>query len=291
MAAPSAGFWQRRGALGLYELLLTWWRHRVSFLISVAITLGSMTLYYFTFFGEHPTPMFQFLQRVEYNTLDTRFRSRPLKKTPPDPRIVIVEIDQQSQEVLGKWPFSRSNFATMLDALREDGAKVVAFDVTFDKPDRTADPVRALWAKIESNKQHGERIDPKFEAEVKTLASEFDADTKFSKSIDNFGAVVLGNFFLTKDQLNGIDPGTLDQYAELIEWFSIGRQSNNPQAGKQDFANMVRQYEDENLVFDANVENIPILADPEKVKKTTIGYFNVPSDADGVVRRSLLVMP
>jgi len=28
MAAPSEGFWQRRGALGLYELLLTWWRHR-----------------------------------------------------------------------------------------------------------------------------------------------------------------------------------------------------------------------------------------------------------------------
>jgi len=50
---------------------------------------------------------------------------------------------------------------------------------------------------------------------------------------------------------------------------------------------MVRQYEDEHLVFDANVANIPILADPEKVEKTTIGYFNVPSDADGVVSSQL----
>jgi len=291
MPATSTSWWKGRSGFGVYELLLSWWRHRVSFLISLGITLGALTLYYFTFFGISATPIFEFLRRIEYNSLDTRFRYRLTSATPIDPRIVIVEIDQKSQEILGKWPFSRAHFASMLDALRDDGAKVVAFDVTFDKPDRTADPVRALWAKIESNKQHGERIDPKFEAEVKTLASEFDADTKFSKSIDNFGAVVLGNFFLTKDQLNGIDPGTLDQYAELIEWFSIGRQSNNPQAGKQDFANMVRQYEDEHLVFDANVANIPILADPEKVEKTTIGYFNVPSDADGVVRRSLLVMP
>src|SRR6266852_5320514 len=108
MAAPSEGFWQRRGALGLYELILTWWRHRVSFLISVAITLGALTLYYFTFFGEKTTPIFAFLQRFEYNSLDTRFRYRPASRrpatadtfrtvfsaTPPDPRIVIVDIDQ-----------------------------------------------------------------------------------------------------------------------------------------------------------------------------------------------------
>ena len=99
MAAPSEGFWQRRGALGLYELLQSWWRHRVSFLISVAITLAALTLYYFTFFGERTTPIFAFLQRFEYNSLDTRFRYRPASATPPDPRIVIVEIDQQSHSV------------------------------------------------------------------------------------------------------------------------------------------------------------------------------------------------
>src|SRR6266849_1048643 len=83
MAAPSEGFWQRRGALGLYELILTWWRHRVSFLISVAITLGALTLYYFTFFGEKTTPIFAFLQRFEYNSLDTRFRYRPANANRP----------------------------------------------------------------------------------------------------------------------------------------------------------------------------------------------------------------
>src|SRR5258707_9964377 len=103
MAAPSEGFWQRRGALGLYELLQSWWRHRVSFLISVAITLGALMLYYFTFFGKKTPPIFASLQRFEYNPLDTRFRYRPASATAPDPRIVIGDIDQQSQEVLGKW--------------------------------------------------------------------------------------------------------------------------------------------------------------------------------------------
>src|SRR5256885_12230996 len=77
MAAPSEGFWQRRGALGLYELLLTWWRHRVSFVISIVITLLALVLYYFTFVGERTTPIFNFIQRLEYDSLDTRFRYRP----------------------------------------------------------------------------------------------------------------------------------------------------------------------------------------------------------------------
>src|SRR5438552_15711385 len=102
MAAPSEGFWQRRGSLGLYELLQSWWRHRVSFLISVAITLGALTLYYFTFFGEKTTPIFAFLQRFEYNSLDTRFRYRPASATSPDPRIVIVDIDRSEERRVGK---------------------------------------------------------------------------------------------------------------------------------------------------------------------------------------------
>src|SRR5579864_7178070 len=117
MATPSRTFWQRRTIFfSLYELLQSWWRHRVSFLISIVLTCTAFTLYYFTFLGERPTPLLEFLRRLEYASLDTRFRYRPASATPIDPRIVIVDIDQQSQEVLGKWPFSRTNFARMLDA-------------------------------------------------------------------------------------------------------------------------------------------------------------------------------
>jgi adenylate cyclase len=290
-AASSGKQWRKRAGFSVYELLLSWWRHRVSFLVSVVITLLGLTLYYFTFFGEQPTPLLQFLQRLEFTTLDTRFRLRSADMTKPDPRIVIVDIDQKSQEVFGKWPFSRAHFAEMLDVLREDGAKVVAFDVTFDKPDRTGDPVRALWARLEAKKKSGQKVDGKLEQEVREVAAEYDADAKFAKALNRFGSVVLGNFFLPRDQLKGIDPATLDQYNELIEWYGLGRQAVYPRTGKEDFENLVEAYARDSFVFAGNVANIPELANPDQVEKTTMGYFNAPADDDGVVRRALLVLP
>ena len=144
----------------LRELLADWWQHRAVFLISVVITVVALGVYIFTFVGDRNTPLFDFLKRFEYSTLDTRFRYRPARYTPPDPRIVVVAIDQRSQEVLGKWPFSRKYFGEMLDALRADGARVVSFDVTFDKPDQTVAPIRALWAQIEQDKENGQPPDP-----------------------------------------------------------------------------------------------------------------------------------
>ncbi len=151
MAAPSEGFWQRRGLFGLYELLQSWWRHRVSFLISVFVTFLALALYYFTFVGERPTPIFNFIQRLEFASLDTRFRYRPRGIAPVDPRIVIVDIDQHSQEVLGKWPFSRVEFfqrARSFYCARKLQDAQAAFQGILDKwPDDG--PSRAYWKRCQ----------------------------------------------------------------------------------------------------------------------------------------------
>ena len=84
MTAPSEGFWQRRGFVGLYELLQSWWRHRVSFLLSLSITLLALTIYYLFFLLEKKTPLSDLAQRLELDTLDTRFRYRPAKFAQPD---------------------------------------------------------------------------------------------------------------------------------------------------------------------------------------------------------------
>src|SRR5437868_7367277 len=65
MAAPSAGWWQRRGLFGLYELLQSWWRHRISFLLSLSITLAALTSYYLVFLQETRTPLSELVQRLE----------------------------------------------------------------------------------------------------------------------------------------------------------------------------------------------------------------------------------
>jgi adenylate cyclase len=279
------------GSLRFRNLLSAWWEHRASFFISLGITVAAVGIYLFTFLSDRNTTLFDFLKRFEYSTLDTRFRYRPARYTPPDSRIVIVSVDQRSQEVFGKWPFSRKYFGEMLDELREDGAKVAAFDITFDKPDQTAAPVRALWARLEKDKSVGRPPDAKLEAQVAELAKEFDSDAQFAAALRRFGPVVLGNFFLEPQEVRGIDSGVLDKYAEMVQWYALNRAPLQPATGKADFAALLNNYQFEGTLYSATIANIPELAPPQNDEKTAIGFFNISSDADGVLRRSLLVLP
>jgi adenylate cyclase len=282
-----------RKGFGVYELLASWWQHRVSFLISVAITISALALYYFTFFGESPTPIFNFLQRLEYSSLDTRFRYRSAKAMPIDPRIVIVDIDQHSQEVLGKWPFSRVHFAHLLDALHQGKAKVASFDVTFSKPDQSSAPLKVLWADFEARQKRGEPVDPRLMAELQKTIGEFDADKVFARSIQNFGTVVLGNFFLhTEADLRGLDSKTLDDYANQIAFYSFPSvRAINPATGKADRVALIHKFSPDRLLPQGTEANLAVLTSALSEETSSTGFFNVYPDIDGVVRRANLIIP
>ncbi len=51
-----------------------------------------------------------------------------------DPRVVVIGIDQASQQVLGPFPWPRSVHARLLRNLRQHGAHAVFFDLVFDAP-------------------------------------------------------------------------------------------------------------------------------------------------------------
>ncbi len=297
MPTPSEGGRQDRSAFRLRELFTSWWDHRASFLISVGITVAALLVYFYTFLGERPTPIFTFLQRLELDALDMRFTYRSAKATPHDSRIVIVDIDQHSQEVLGRWPFSRSNFARMLDVLKKDGAKTVAFDITFSKPDQSGAAVRELWGELDARKKRGEHVDQKLEEQVKELAAKFDADKQFGEAIKNFGAVVLGSYFLYTDaDMRGMDDATLDKYAEQLSFFSfpqIRPLDPRPQVGQRDRINLIRAFGNEStsLIPLGAEANIPVLADSLGGNASSTGFFNAPPDEDGVVRRATMVLP
>jgi adenylate cyclase len=293
MADTSPKWSQGRSGFGVYELLLSWWQHRVSFLISLGITVSALALYYFTFFGESPTPIFNFLQRFEYSSLDTRFRYRSPGATPIDPRIAIVDIDQRSQEVLGKWPFSRVHFAHLLDALHEGKAKVAAFDVTFSKPDQSSAPLRALWVDFEARRKRGQPVDPRLMAELQKTITLYDADKQFAKSIQNFGTVVLGNFFLhTEADLRGLDSKTLDEYANEIAFYSFPSvRPLRPATGKQDRIGLIQKFAPDRLLPQGTEANLAVLTSALSEETSSTGFFNVYPDVDGVVRRSNLIIP
>jgi len=60
--------------------------------------------------------------------------------------VKIVDIDDASIARIGQWPWPRSVIAELLAKLREQGAAVVAMDIVFSEPDRTApDRVFSSW--------------------------------------------------------------------------------------------------------------------------------------------------
>ena len=271
-----------------------WWSQRVPFAISTALTAFALLVYAYTFVGDRPTAIFSFINRLELNALDLRFRTRPKRYSHPDPRIVIVDIDQRSQEILGRWPFSRAHFARMLDTLREDGAKVAAFDITFSKPDETAAPIRDLRRRAEQRNQQDQSADPRLLADLDRLLRDYDGDAQFAQAIERFGNVVLGNFFLySSADLNGVDSSTLDHYANILADFPFPQvRAANPQTGLRDRVRLIESFgEPYGLLPKGAQANIESLSEALLRGPGATGFFNAEPDPDGVVRHSLLVLP
>jgi adenylate cyclase len=73
---------------------------------------------------------------LEEKTLDLQFALRgPIK---PGPETVIAAIDEKSINRLGRFPWTRSTWARVVDRLTEEGAKVIVFDVFFTEPESVA---------------------------------------------------------------------------------------------------------------------------------------------------------
>ncbi len=73
--------------------------------------------------------------RLELDTLDTRFAVRGNQDPPSD--IVVVEIDDVTfGELKRRWPFPRSLHARLINRLEDAGARTIAYDVQFTEPTR-----------------------------------------------------------------------------------------------------------------------------------------------------------
>jgi CHASE2 domain-containing sensor protein/predicted Ser/Thr protein kinase len=76
------------------------------------------------------------LAGTERATVDARFTVRGSQRAPPG--IVIVGIDQDSLARLPRFPFQRSLYARVIDRLRRDRARLIAFDIEFNRPTTAA---------------------------------------------------------------------------------------------------------------------------------------------------------
>jgi adenylate cyclase len=76
------------------------------------------------------------LELTELKTYDLRVQARGALV--PSPAVVLVAVDERSLAAEGRWPWSRTRLAALVDALSQGGARVVAFDVGFPEAEGAA---------------------------------------------------------------------------------------------------------------------------------------------------------
>ncbi len=191
-------------------------------------------------------PSFLIDQRLR--TFDYYQRLKPRSHTPVPIRI--VDLDDQSLERLGQWPWPRILLADLVDRLNQAGAAAIVFDAVFAEPDRTS-PARIfeLWP--------NSPIVEELRTQLANLPSH---DAIFARSLESAN-VVLG-FALT--------PGGEGRRPKLNAGFAFA--GDDPRLFVPSFGGSV-----------VNVREIAAAA-------TGIGSIDLLPDRDGIVRRIPLAL-
>jgi adenylate cyclase len=215
------------------------------------------------------------LDRIELSWLDLRFRTRGV--IVPQPTVVLATIDEKSMAIEGRWPWPRSKIAALVDALSRDGAKVIAFDVTFTEPDENSrlKLVDQLAGKIDSLHVQS----PKLADFIRESRIDADNDRVLARALERSkAAIVLGYFF----HMSEAEVGYKESKA------GIGRQLQGIADSKYPLV----------LYTDRSAASVPLMkayAPQGNIEIFTkaapsSGYFTVATDPDGVVRWMPLVI-
>jgi adenylate cyclase len=127
------------------------------------------------------------LQRMENILYDLRLRTTVANTV--DPRIVIIDIDEESLAKEGRWPWRRDKLAYLVDMLFDYyNIKLLGFDVVFSEPDTTG------GIDLLENLASGPlQKDAAFLTTLETVRPQLSYDDMFAKSLAN-RPVVLGYF-------------------------------------------------------------------------------------------------
>ena len=136
------------------------------FLIPFAIILAFFPLL-------NPLGVFTDLRLTSFDTLQVLFPRVTLEDDP----VIVIDIDDESLNRLGQWPWSRNALASL--TAKTQLSAVTGFDIVFAEPDRTGS----------KELQEMYKQEPEL---VKILEKTADHDETFASSIKDHGTVVLG---------------------------------------------------------------------------------------------------
>ncbi len=177
-----------------------------------------------------------------------RIKPRPYQK---ESGVRIIDIDDESLERYGQWPWPRTRVADLLLRLNEMGVATTVFDIVFAEPDRTSpQTVVELWSEL-----------PEFDDLRARVREMPDHDTVLAEVVAGIGNVVTG-FVLTSGRAPRVP---------------VSR-GNFAMAG-DDASQFVQ-------VHEGAVANLTEIAEAAAGN----GNFNMVPEGDGLIRRVPLVM-
>ena len=248
--------------------------------LALLVTLTGLTLFVFSGINGDNRAGFVFLQNIEQSSLDTRFSLRGAR--PHDPRIVIVGIDERTLQKINSFPLPRSNYAALVERLNAGGARVVALDETFPTPESNSGP-QALQ---QLQKNLGPSISPNVLEEVKELELSTDQDADFAAALKKGGDVILGHLFLSPERAKLAETKSADEYFNIV-WAQTLPQVVPVKSKNGEAFDMGTAWIQNGGTVAAGVEaNITKIAE----SAASYGFLNINPDADGTLRRALLVI-
>ena len=189
------------------------------------------------------------LNRVNAVWYDWRFQLLPPERDAAVP-IVIVDVDEATQQREGRWPWDRQKVADLVRQLEHHDAALIGFDVVFSEP--SLNPIRQILDQASLPKVVEQALDP--------LANMFDSDRELAQALSD--RTVLGYFFHDDGGSAGSLPlPFLELPADEAARLSL-------------------------LTMPDYTASLPILGDHALAS----GFVVAVPDADGIVRRVPLVM-
>lgn len=197
-----------------------------------------------------------FIDRLEHLSYDLQLRTKtmPADFNSANP-IVIIDIDDRSLKMEGRWPWSRSKMSRLVDRLRQQNVAIIAFDILFAEKENNI--AATVLERLNKNKGL-----PTVVADVlKKSEPIFDEDVFFAKSLERINSI-LAITFLPRVHSENVLP---------LPLFSLTTQ----------------QQKELSLIEEMGfISNIPVL---QQVAKAS-GFINIFPDEDGIIRRSPLLI-
>lgn len=244
--------------MGLIKNRLPEWRLYLTGLIVILLTwIFSYTSFY---------------QWIEHKFLDFRFQYR--KPIPVTNLITHIDIDNNSLQAIGRWPWSRTKHAELLEVLYDLGARAVVFDVdffehtnkTFPNQETIIDSVNTQLQPLYENPpdknisagQYNERVSEIGKGIYDDILRTSDVDAKFSGALKASKNVFLPIDF-PKEQTDNPETASTDDF--IIKY--LPDQHNS-------------------IPHESNIK-MPVIKNARG-----FGFVGVEPDEDGILRRASL---